>query len=198
VLYDNMRTVVLQRHGYGRGRHRFHPGFLDFARHCGFQPRLCAPYRAQTTDEIEQLFSNQSQRRPSHPFVRSQLRLSLRPDLAPARALRTGAVGDAACGTGEAGAKRPRRRRAQCYAAIARDNAAIPSRQVPSTALSVLLVGVARMAVTAYVPDVAGSAGVPRLLGPRRLHPSVSRRYANSAASTRRLSCRRAAVRLYS
>src|SRR5262249_2055112 len=27
VLYDNMRTVVLQRHGYGRGRHRFHPGF---------------------------------------------------------------------------------------------------------------------------------------------------------------------------
>src|SRR5215470_8482927 len=43
VLYDNMRTVVLQRHGYGRGRHRFHPGFLDFARHCGFRPRLCAP-----------------------------------------------------------------------------------------------------------------------------------------------------------
>jgi transposase len=31
VLYDNMRTVVLQRHGYGRGRRRFHPGFLDFA-----------------------------------------------------------------------------------------------------------------------------------------------------------------------
>jgi transposase len=27
VLYDNMRTVVLERHGYGRGRHRFHPGF---------------------------------------------------------------------------------------------------------------------------------------------------------------------------
>jgi transposase len=31
VLYDNMRTVVLERHGYGRGRHRFHPGV----------PRLC-------------------------------------------------------------------------------------------------------------------------------------------------------------
>ena len=25
VLYDNMRTVVLERNGYGRGRHRFHP-----------------------------------------------------------------------------------------------------------------------------------------------------------------------------
>jgi transposase len=53
VLYDNMRTVVLQRHGYGRGRHRFHPGFLDFVRHCGFQPRLCAPYRAQTEGKVE-------------------------------------------------------------------------------------------------------------------------------------------------
>ena len=56
VLYDNMRTVVLERHSYGRGRHRFHPGFLDFARHCGFRPRLCAPYRAQTTDEVEYPF----------------------------------------------------------------------------------------------------------------------------------------------
>jgi hypothetical protein len=53
VLYDNMRTVVLERHGYGRGRHRFHPGFLDFARHCGFRPLLCAPYRAQTKGKVE-------------------------------------------------------------------------------------------------------------------------------------------------
>ena len=53
VLYDNMRTVVLERHGYGRGRHRFHPGFLDYARHCGFRPRLCAPYRAQTKGKVE-------------------------------------------------------------------------------------------------------------------------------------------------
>src|ERR1700739_4079742 len=27
--------------------------FLDFARHCGFQPRLCAPYRAQTKGKVE-------------------------------------------------------------------------------------------------------------------------------------------------
>ena len=53
VLYDNMRTVVLERHGYGRGRHRFHPGFLDFARHCGFRLRLCAPHRAQTKGKVE-------------------------------------------------------------------------------------------------------------------------------------------------
>jgi transposase len=53
VLHDNMRTVVLERHGYGRRRHRF-IGFLDFARHCGFRPRLCAPYRAQTKGKMEQ------------------------------------------------------------------------------------------------------------------------------------------------
>jgi hypothetical protein len=38
---------------YGRGRHRFHPGLLDFARHCSFRPRLCAPYRAQTNGKVE-------------------------------------------------------------------------------------------------------------------------------------------------
>lgn len=53
VLYDNMRTVVQERDRYGRGRHRFHPGFLDFAGHCGFRPRLCRPYRAQTKGKVE-------------------------------------------------------------------------------------------------------------------------------------------------
>src|SRR5262249_41611492 len=53
ALYDNRRTVVQDRHGYGQGRHRSHPGFLDFARHCGFRPRLCAPYRAQTKGKVE-------------------------------------------------------------------------------------------------------------------------------------------------
>lgn len=53
VLYDNMRTVVLERDRYGRGRHRFHPGFLDFAGHCGFRPRLCQPYRARSKGKVE-------------------------------------------------------------------------------------------------------------------------------------------------
>jgi transposase len=53
VLYDNMRTVVLERDGYGPGKHRFHPGFLDFAGHCGFRPRLCQPYRARTKGKVE-------------------------------------------------------------------------------------------------------------------------------------------------
>ena len=53
VLYDNMRTVVLGRDHYGPGQHRYHPGFLDFAEHCGFRPRLCQPYRPRTKGKVE-------------------------------------------------------------------------------------------------------------------------------------------------
>jgi transposase len=53
VLYDNIRTVVLKRDAYGPGRHQFHPTFLDFARHHGFLPRLCRPYRAKTKGKVE-------------------------------------------------------------------------------------------------------------------------------------------------
>jgi hypothetical protein len=44
VLFDNMKTVVLERNTYDRGVHRFHAGFLDYAKHAGFLPRLCSPY----------------------------------------------------------------------------------------------------------------------------------------------------------
>lgn len=53
VLYDNMRTVVVRRDAYGPGRHRFHPGLWDLARHFGFVPRLCRPYRARTKGKVE-------------------------------------------------------------------------------------------------------------------------------------------------
>lgn len=53
ALYDNLKTVVIDRDAYGRGRHRFHAGFLDFAGHCGFRPRLCQPYRARTKGKVE-------------------------------------------------------------------------------------------------------------------------------------------------
>jgi transposase len=53
VLYDNMRTVVLQRNAYGVAKHRFHPGLWAVARDYGFTPRLCRPYRAQTKGKVE-------------------------------------------------------------------------------------------------------------------------------------------------
>ena len=53
ILYDNMKTVVLQRNAYGSGQHRLHPRLGDFAKHYGFMPRLCKPYRAQTKGKVE-------------------------------------------------------------------------------------------------------------------------------------------------
>lgn len=53
ILYDNMRTVVIERHAYAKDQHRFQAGFLDFARHYGFVPRLCRPYRAKTKGKVE-------------------------------------------------------------------------------------------------------------------------------------------------
>lgn len=53
VLYDNIKTVVIARDAYGLGHHRYQPAFLDFARHYGFVPRLCRPYRAKTKGKVE-------------------------------------------------------------------------------------------------------------------------------------------------
>lgn len=53
VLYDNMKTVVIERNYYKEGCHRFQKTFLDFSKHFGFIPRLCKPYRAQTKGKVE-------------------------------------------------------------------------------------------------------------------------------------------------
>ena len=53
VLYDNMRTEVIERNAYGRGLHRFHAGLKDLAHHYTFMPRLCRPYRAKTKGKVE-------------------------------------------------------------------------------------------------------------------------------------------------
>jgi transposase len=50
ILYDRMRTVVL---GSIEGKPRWNVTFESFARHWGFEPRLCRPYRAQTKGKVE-------------------------------------------------------------------------------------------------------------------------------------------------
>lgn len=50
ILYDNMKTVVLERDGE---RVVFHPRLLDFALLAGFTPRACRPYRAQSKGRVE-------------------------------------------------------------------------------------------------------------------------------------------------
>jgi transposase len=79
VLYDNMKTVVIERNTYGRGVHRFHAGFLDYARHAGVLPRLCHPYRAQTKGKVER-FIGYLKRSFWVPFVASMRQAGLTPD----------------------------------------------------------------------------------------------------------------------
>jgi transposase len=52
-LYDNMRTVIIKRNAYGRGKHKLNPLFEDFAKHCGFIIKVCRPYRAKTKGKVE-------------------------------------------------------------------------------------------------------------------------------------------------
>lgn len=51
ILYDRMKTVVLGTDE--RGETRWHPLLADFARHWGFTPRACRPYRPQTKGKVE-------------------------------------------------------------------------------------------------------------------------------------------------
>jgi transposase InsO family protein len=74
-----MRTVIVERNTYGRGVHRFHAGFLDYARHVGFLPRLCQPYRAQTKGKVER-FIGFLKRSFWVPFVASMRQAGLKPD----------------------------------------------------------------------------------------------------------------------
>src|SRR5262245_40649507 len=53
ALYDNMKTVVIERDAFGPGQHRFHPSLWDLAKHYNVRPRLCRPYRAKTKGKVE-------------------------------------------------------------------------------------------------------------------------------------------------
>ena len=55
IVYDNMKTVIVKRDAYGRAMHQYQAGFADFARHYGFMPRLCRPYRAKTKGKVERM-----------------------------------------------------------------------------------------------------------------------------------------------
>jgi len=53
ILYDNMKTIVIERHAYGSEHHRLNQIFYDFAKYHAFVPRLCRPYRAKTKGKVE-------------------------------------------------------------------------------------------------------------------------------------------------
>lgn len=50
MLYDNLRSAVLEREGDAV---RFHPMLLELAGHYRFEPRACAPYRPNEKGRVE-------------------------------------------------------------------------------------------------------------------------------------------------
>ena len=83
VLYDNMKTVVLERNTFGEGQHRFHPGLWDLAKHFGFMPRLCRPYRAKTKGKVER-FNRYLRYSFYHPLLSQLKQVGLALDVATA------------------------------------------------------------------------------------------------------------------
>lgn len=54
ILYDNMKTVILEYETKLGGYH-WNTKFLDFAGYYGFLPRVCWPYRARTKGKVERM-----------------------------------------------------------------------------------------------------------------------------------------------
>ena len=52
LLYDNLKSVVIQRDKYGKNQHGFNNDFLEFAKD-NFIPKLCKVYRVQTKGKVE-------------------------------------------------------------------------------------------------------------------------------------------------
>lgn len=53
VLFDNAKTVMIQRDAYAEGMHRWNPMLLATAKDYSFLPKVCRPYRAKTKGKVE-------------------------------------------------------------------------------------------------------------------------------------------------
>src|SRR5881296_2911337 len=53
ILFDQMKSVIVEDHRPTGGRLLENPEFLRFARHWGFRIRACRPYRTKTKGKVE-------------------------------------------------------------------------------------------------------------------------------------------------
>jgi len=53
VLFDNAKSVVIERDAFGEGQHRWNTQLLALAETYGFTPKVCRPYRAKTKGKVE-------------------------------------------------------------------------------------------------------------------------------------------------
>lgn len=52
-LFDNTKTIIIERDAYGEGKHRWHSKLLELSKDYGFSARVCRPYRAKTKGKVE-------------------------------------------------------------------------------------------------------------------------------------------------
>ncbi len=53
ILFDNAKSIILERDAYGEGNHRWHPKLLELSKDYGFVPKVCRPYRPRTKGKVE-------------------------------------------------------------------------------------------------------------------------------------------------
>ncbi|SPC25468.1 transposase (fragment) [Cupriavidus taiwanensis] len=53
ILFDNAKSVVVERDAHGDGRHRWDRELLAQAERYGFELKVCRPYRAKTKGKVE-------------------------------------------------------------------------------------------------------------------------------------------------
>lgn len=53
ILFDNAKCIMIQRNAYGDGQHKWNTLLLDQAKHYGYKPKACQPYRAKTKGKVE-------------------------------------------------------------------------------------------------------------------------------------------------
>lgn len=54
VLFDNAKSVIIERDAFGEGEHRWNTQLLAVAEtYGGFTPKVCQPYRAKTKGKVE-------------------------------------------------------------------------------------------------------------------------------------------------
>lgn len=53
VLFDNAKSIITQRHGYGRGNHKCNEQLKQFSKDYAFVPTVCLSGRAKTKGKVE-------------------------------------------------------------------------------------------------------------------------------------------------
>lgn len=85
ILFDNAKTIMIERDAYGEGHHRWNAQLLATARDYGFVARACRPYRARTKGKVER-FNGYLKHSFITPLAAALNQAGLRLDVATANA----------------------------------------------------------------------------------------------------------------